>query len=65
MNATILLYPLAVLLFLIHLRINICLLFLIIRWAQTWKEVGWLSGHDNLGRPSPAPHFYSAFYTRQ
>jgi hypothetical protein len=51
MNATILLHPLAVLLSLIHLGINICLFFLIIRWIQTWKEVGWLSGLDNLGRP--------------
>ena len=51
MNATILLYPLAVLLSLIHLGINICLFFLIIRWIQTWKEVGWLSGLDRLGRP--------------
>jgi len=51
MNATILLHPLAVLLSLIHLGINICLFFLIIRWVQNWKEVGWLSGLDRLGRP--------------
>ena len=51
MNANILLHPIGVMLSLIHLGINICLFFLIIRWIQSWKEVGWLSGMDNLGRP--------------
>ena len=47
----IILNPIAGIFYLVHLGINIAMLFTVIRLILTWKHFGWLTHLDKVGRP--------------
>ncbi len=51
MIATIILNPVAAILYLIHLGINIAQLFLLVHLILTWKRPAWLVSFGTIGKP--------------
>jgi hypothetical protein len=45
------LHPIAAAIYLVHLGINIALLFLLVRLILTWRSVAWLVPLGTVGRP--------------
>ncbi len=51
MIMNVLFHPIAAVLYLVHLGINIALLFLLIQLILTWKRPAWLVPLGTVGRP--------------
>lgn len=51
MTAMTILNPIAAIIYLIHLGINIAVLFTVIRLILTWKHFAWLAHLDSVGKP--------------
>ena len=47
----IILNPIAGIFYLVHLGINIAMLFVMVRLILTWKHFNWLTHLDKVGRP--------------
>ena len=47
----IILNPIAAIIYLVHLGINIAVFFTVIRLILTWKHFAWLAHFDTVGRP--------------
>jgi len=54
MIATIILNPVAAVLYLIHLGVNIAQLFLLVQLILTWKRPAWLVTFGEIGKPITA-----------
>ncbi len=51
MIATIILNPVAAVLYLIHMGVNIAQLFLLVHLILTWKRPAWLVSFGTIGKP--------------
>jgi hypothetical protein len=51
MTAMTILNPIAAIIYMVHLGINIAMLFAVIRLILTWKHFAWLAHFDTVGKP--------------